>query len=91
MSGFSGYDWLDMTQNSRRIGSVPALAIVSFCEVVEVSLIVMVITSSWRDYRKANRSCSLFGFFRLLVTMRKVKRFDIDCLRSDSKMNFTAL
>ena len=74
MSGFSRNDQLYLA-NPPQQGSLPTIVLISLCQVIEMSLMIMVITSSWRDYRKANRSCSCLGFFRTLAKMRKVSKF----------------
>ena len=75
MSGFSGFDPLDVTQGERQQGSILGIVVIGFCVLIEVILLIMVVTSSLRDYRRSNRSCSCFGFFQTLAVMRKVKTF----------------
>ena len=73
MSEFSEFELFQPTQNKPQQGSTTAIIFASFCEVIDVFLLIVVVISSWRDYRRSNRSCSCFGFFRTLALMRKVK------------------
>ena len=73
MSEFSRNDQL-YSANPPQQGSLTAIVVISLCQAIEVPLTIMVITSSWKDYRKSNRSCSCLGFFRTLTKMRKVRK-----------------
>ena len=81
MSVFSNFDELTATfsidvstsKNEPKKDSIVLLVLTTICEGVEFFLIAMVIISSWQDYRKSNRSCSVVAFVRSLPTMRKVK------------------
>ena len=72
MSGFSGNDQV-YSANPPQQGSLPAIVVASLCQAIEVSLMITVITSFWRDYRKSNRFCSCLVFFQTLTKMRKVR------------------